>query len=93
MSLSHTTIPPSTIIIFGASGDLTKRKLVPALHSLGCEGLLPDQLQVIGIARSDYTDQAFLERLYEGVVDYARLNPGICQLWSNFASCLSYLQK
>ncbi len=33
---------PATIVIFGASGDLTRRKLVPALHSLACEGLLPD---------------------------------------------------
>ena len=39
---------PATIVIFGASGDLTRRKLVPALHSLGCEGLLPDASQVLG---------------------------------------------
>ncbi len=41
----------ATIVIFGASGDLTRRKLVPALHSLACGGLLPSATRVIGVAR------------------------------------------
>jgi len=46
---------------------------------------------VIGVARSSLTDEAFRERLYEGVTEYARLNPGICELWPSFAARHSYL--
>jgi len=79
------------LAIFGASGDLTQRKLVPALHSLGCEGLFSQPVHAIGIARSPYADQAFRDKLYAGVVDYARLKPGVCELWSSFAGRISYL--
>jgi glucose-6-phosphate 1-dehydrogenase len=84
---------PATIVIFGASGDLTRRKLVPALHSLGCGGSLPPATRVLGVARTPLSDEAFRERLYEGVVGYARLkpSPGICDLWPRFAERHSYL--
>ena len=82
---------PASIVIFGASGDLTRRKLVPALHSLGCEGLLPPASLVIGVARSPLSDQEFRRRLYGGVEDYARLKPGICELWPTFENRLSFL--
>jgi glucose-6-phosphate 1-dehydrogenase len=45
--MTDTTTPACSIVIFGASGDLTQRKLIPALHSLDCEGLLPQELQVL----------------------------------------------
>ncbi len=82
---------PSTTVIFGASGDLTRRKLVPALHSLGCEGFLPDASQVVGVARSPMSDDDFRLRLYEGVLDYARLKPNVCDLWSQAEHRLTYL--
>ncbi len=82
---------PATIVILGASGDLTRRKLVPALHSLACEDLLPVESQVVGVARSTLSDEAFRQRLYGGVEEYARLKPGICALWFNFEDRLSYV--
>ncbi len=82
---------PATIVIFGASGDLTQRKLVPALHSLGCEGLLAAQSQVIGVARSALSDQALHQQLFKGVQEYARLKPGMCRLWPAFENRLSYV--
>ena len=82
---------PIAIVIFGASGDLTRRKLVPALHSLTCGGLLHPATRVIGVARSPLSDAAFRDRLYEGVRDYARLSPGVCKLWPRFAGRHSYL--
>ncbi len=82
---------PAAIVIFGASGDLTQRKLVPALHSLSCESLLSTATRVLGVARSPLSDEAFLDRLYEGVVEYARLKPGLCELWPGFAARISYL--
>lgn len=91
MNQTSSNVEPATIIIFGASGDLTRRKLIPALHSLGCEGLLPGSIHVLGVARSPLTDEAFRDRLYEGVVEYARLTPGVCELWPTFAGRHSYI--
>ena len=83
--------PPAAIVIFGASGDLTQRKLVPALHTLACGGLLSKVSRVVGVARSTLSDAAFRDRLYEGVVEYSRSSPGICELWPRFADRHSYL--
>ena len=85
--------PPATIIVFGASGDLAQRKLVPALHTLSCGGLLAQATRIVGVARTTLTDQAFRDRLRKGVEEYARikLTPGICELWDRFAERHSYL--
>jgi glucose-6-phosphate 1-dehydrogenase len=87
----QSNVEAATIVIFGASGDLTRRKLIPSLHSLGCEGHLPRTVQVLGVARSALTDEAFRARLYKGVAEYARLTPRVCELWSSFAGRHSYL--
>ena len=91
MSQTIPNLDPAVIVIFGASGDLTRRKLIPALHSLGCEELLPRGVQVLGVARSPYTDQAFHDSVFKGVSDYARLKPGVCELWPSFAHRIAYL--
>ena len=83
---------PAVVVIFGASGDLTRRKLVPALHSLTCEGLIPPEIRVVGVARSELSDEAFRKRLFEGVEAYARFHPGICERWPLFEERISYLQ-
>jgi glucose-6-phosphate 1-dehydrogenase len=82
---------PTTIVIFGASGDLTRRKLVPALHSLACSGLLPQSVQILGVARTPMSNASFQDRLYDGVEDYARLEPKVCRLWTGLANRHSYL--
>jgi glucose-6-phosphate 1-dehydrogenase len=82
---------PAIIVIFGASGDLTRRKLVPALHSLACEELIPPESQVLGVSRSVLSDDEFRREVSRGVLDYARLHPGICELWPNFEERLCYL--
>ncbi len=86
--------PPATVVIFGASGDLTRRKLVPALHSLACADLLPPSTQVLGVARSGITGEVFRQQLKEGAVDYARLKPGsgACTLNEGFFERISYMQ-
>jgi len=85
---------PATVVIFGASGDLTQRKLVPALHTLSCRQMLSPQTHVVGVARSEYTAEQFRERLYEGVVQYSRAEAGpanVCQLWPSFAQNYTYM--
>ncbi len=85
---------PATIVIFGASGDLTKRKLVPALHTLSCRELLSPDTRVVGVARSEYSDDLFREHLYEGILEYSRAASGpdnVCQLWPEFSENYTYL--
>ena len=58
---------PGTIVIFGASGDLTKRKLLPAIHDLFERKLLPEKFAVIGVARTEMTNEAFQEEVREAM--------------------------
>jgi len=64
-------VGPCVFVIFGASGDLTKRKLIPALYNLYRNGLLPDEFAVIGFARRDLSDDDFREKVRKDLVDYA----------------------
>jgi len=86
--------PPATIVIFGASGDLTHRKLAPALHSLACAGRLSAATRILGIGRQAMSDEDFRARVFDGVEDYARLKPDpkLCNLWSRFEGQFSYFQ-
>ncbi|MGC9356854.1 MAG: glucose-6-phosphate dehydrogenase [Anaerolineae bacterium] len=92
MSGERLNADPAVIVIFGASGDLTQRKLVPALHTLACEGGIAAETQIIGVARSEFTDESFRDHLFEGVSEYARLKPSYCSRWPEFAGRHTYLQ-
>jgi glucose-6-phosphate 1-dehydrogenase len=61
---------PCVMVIFGASGDLTKRKLIPALYNLAKDGLLAEQFAVVGVSRSEMTHEAFREKLTREVHEY-----------------------
>ena len=63
----------TTLVIFGISGDLARRKLVPAYFTLYCKGRLPDDLQIIGVSRSDYTDTMCRNQVWEGVQELSDL--------------------
>jgi glucose-6-phosphate 1-dehydrogenase len=63
---------PCAVVIFGASGDLTRRKLFPALYSLALRGLLPKQFGVVGVARSEESDDEFRERMKHAVQEFGR---------------------
>ena len=81
----------TTIVIFGASGDLTRRKLVPALYNLFQKGRLPAGVRVVGFARRPYSDRAFRARLWEGVQEFAGESLD-GDRWASFASRLFYFQ-
>ena len=66
------TPDPCVLVIFGASGDLTRRKLFPALYSLALRGLLPERFAVVGVARSEESDDAFRERMKESIQEFGR---------------------
>lgn len=80
---------PCTLVIFGASGDLTHRKLIPALYNLAADGALPAAISVVGFARREKTDEIFRAELEEATRKFSRqsLND---ELWKSFASSVSY---
>ncbi len=83
---------PCVVVIFGASGDLTHRKLMPALFSLTCEGLLPEQFSIVGMARSEMDDDGFRKKVKKSVESYSRIKPSQCQKWDAFAKNIFYHQ-
>ena len=80
---------PCTLVIFGATGDLTHRKLIPALYNLAADGALPPAISVVGFARRDKTDEVFRTELEEAARKFSRQNLND-ELWNSFASCVSY---
>ena len=80
---------PCSIVIFGATGDLTHRKLIPALYNLWLDGALPHSLNVVGFARRDKTDEVFRAELAEAARKFSR-QPVTEDGWENFAQMISY---
>src|ERR1700751_3635487 len=62
---------PCAFVIFGASGDLTKRLLVPALYNLAAAKLLPDEFALIGVARGDVSDESFRDHMRDALRKFA----------------------
>ncbi|GAP94909.1 glucose-6-phosphate dehydrogenase [Leptolyngbya sp. NIES-2104] len=80
---------PNIIVFFGASGDLTKRKLVPALYHLKRERRLPPELTIVGVARREWSDDYFRDQMREGVEEFSD-GVGSDALWQDFAQGLFY---
>jgi glucose-6-phosphate 1-dehydrogenase len=66
--------PPCAMVIFGATGDLTKRKLIPALYNLVDDGLLPDEFAVVGIGRSPLSEEEFRQRMADDLKQFATVD-------------------
>src|SRR3974377_332374 len=66
-------ISPFSIIIFGATGDLAHRKILPAFYALAQQGRLPEQFHIIGFARRDWTDELFRAEMRQGVEQFGRV--------------------
>jgi glucose-6-phosphate 1-dehydrogenase len=81
---------PCILVIFGASGDLTQKKLMPALYALAVRGLLPERFGVVGAARSEEGDDAFRDRMKQAVQDHAR-DPFDEEVWSSLARAMRYV--
>ncbi len=79
------------LVIFGASGDLTRRKLLPALYALAHDGLLPEHFSVIGFARREKGHDAFREEMRAAVDEYSRLRPVKPDAWERLARHLYYV--
>jgi glucose-6-phosphate 1-dehydrogenase len=90
VGLQQDRIPePQILIIFGASGDLTQRKLVPALYQMYLERKLPPEITIVGVARRDWSHDFFREHLKQGIIEFG----GGLQaenIWQEFAKGIFY---
>jgi glucose-6-phosphate 1-dehydrogenase len=85
------TAEPCTVVLFGASGDLARRKLIPALFSLWQKNLLPPGFSVIGNARTDMTDDAFRGVMRDAIKEFASEEQLNESAWKSFAQGLFYV--
>ena len=80
------------LVIFGASGDLTKRKLIPALYNLALEKRLPERFAVVGYARSEMTHEVFRDKMRQAVGEFSRTGLKDEAVWRDFANTLYYVR-
>ena len=89
---SGKTLDACTIVIFGASGDLTARKLIPALYHLFKEKQMPSAFRVVGFARREKTDASWRQELRTALDQFSRTKPVDEKVWHAFAENLFYCQ-
>ncbi len=85
-------LEPCSIVIFGASGDLTARKLIPALYHLFLEKQMPASFRIVGFARREKTDESWRTELREALNQFSRTKPVDNAIWDAFAASVFYCQ-
>src|SRR5437763_1878586 len=85
------TAEPCAVVIFGASGDLAKRKLIPALYRLFQEPLPPAEFAIIGLGRTPMTDEEFREKMKQSVVEFSEAKSVDEEVWRSFAQGMRFL--
>ncbi|MCB0882166.1 MAG: glucose-6-phosphate dehydrogenase [Thermoleophilia bacterium] len=88
--LSRTPLP-TAIVVFGASGDLSHRKLMPALYNLALQQLLPPELVIVGVALTEWSDDEFRAEMKTAVSEHSRSGPVDEDVWAGFAHRLHYV--
>src|SRR3954469_17416317 len=73
--LERLPVHPTTMVIFGASGDLAKRKLLPAIYNLAHEGALPESFNLIGVSRGEMSDDEFRNEARKSMAEFSRREP------------------
>jgi glucose-6-phosphate 1-dehydrogenase len=86
-------LEPTIIVIFGAGGDLTWRKLVPALYNLLLDHHLPERCAIVGVARKPLDDETFRKRIRDGVDRFSRRGTTEEAAWRRFAESISYVSE
>ncbi len=85
------TPPPNAMVVFGGSGDLAHRKIVPALYNLELHRLLPQNFAMVGVSRTEFTNEEFRADMRKAVEEFSRTQPIQQQVWESFASRLYYV--
>jgi glucose-6-phosphate 1-dehydrogenase len=83
-------VGPTVIVIFGATGDLTWRKLVPAIYNLYLDKWIPEKFAMIGIGHTDQTEDQYRKHLHDGIDKFSRRGKSAKKDWDAFARCLTY---
>ncbi len=87
----NSNLHPTILFIFGGSGDLANRKLMPALYNLYIDGYLPEQFIVVGVGRTPFaTDDEYRAKLFEGVSEFSRRKENLEENWKKFSSVITY---
>src|ERR1700735_3917950 len=73
--LERLPVAPTTLVIFGATGDLARRKLLPALYNLAHEGALPERFHLVGVSRKDKEDEDYREECEQAIRRFSRRRP------------------
>src|SRR5215469_7567651 len=89
---SARAVQPCVLVIFGATGDLTHRKLLPALYNLAIEQPLPPQFTVVGVARRPFSDEEFRKQALDSINTFSRRRPVNQSVWDAFSKGLFYSQ-
>jgi len=87
---SSRVVDPCIIVIFGATGDLTARKLCPALYNLIREGQLPPHFACVGFARREKSHEQFRQEMHDAINEFSRVKPIDENLWNTFMSQIFY---
>jgi glucose-6-phosphate 1-dehydrogenase len=82
---------PCNVVFFGASGDLVKRMLMPAMYNLRLGDILPANYGIVGFSRSEYDTEQFRDEMHKSIDEFSRSGPAKDPLWSDFAKRLSYI--
>jgi glucose-6-phosphate 1-dehydrogenase len=82
---------PCALVIFGASGDLAHRKLVPALYNLAVGAHLPAAFGIVGVSKSQYTHDEFARNMREAVGKFSRTKPVDPEIWQDFSAGMRYV--
>ena len=82
---------PSVFVVFGASGDLTRRKLLPALYNLAVSRLLPPGMSIVGFSLTEMSEDDFRGSMHDAVAEFSRRKPVDEAVWQDFASRLHYV--
>ena len=86
------TIEPCVVVVFGATGDLTHRKLIPALYNLALEQPMPAELSVVGVGRRPLDNNEFRQQALDAVDKFSRRRPVNPNVWETFSRGLFYCQ-
>ncbi|OIO73441.1 MAG: glucose-6-phosphate dehydrogenase [Zetaproteobacteria bacterium CG1_02_53_45] len=92
LNLQEDAPDPCTMVIFGASGDLTKRLLIPSLFNLYCDHLLPDSFAILGMAMDDFTSDSFRDKMSVDVRKYSRQKEFDGAVWAAFCDRIHYMK-
>lgn len=88
-----TKAAPTIVVIFGGTGDLAKRKLIPAFYNLFLDGYMPDTFAIIGLGRTPLDDEAYRSHLKEGLPEFSRRGKPEEAAWAQFGASISYCRS